>query len=899
MNPSHNSTLLLTKILHPPLRDHSLPRTQLLQQITLGSNKLAAICAPAGCGKTTLLSQWVEHSERPAAWVSLDERDNDAARFWRYVVHAIDQTWSVSSSARLAPLLHNLSYSSDSSFIDALLHELHALKFCGELILDDYHFIGEQTIHDSMSYFITYLPANIRVIIASRHELPFSTARWLLNGEMMLLGYHDLLFTKAEMETFYKETSPLPLGAAHIQQLAKLTEGWAAGLQLSTLSLHSPQVVEQAIRQFSGKHHQVSDYLFHEVYEGQPQHIRKFLLYTSVFRRMSKELCQAVTGAADSEALLLLLQRLNLFIVPLDAQNRWFRYHHLFAEFLQNRLKQDEPTQWEALHQIASDCFAAAGLLDDAIEHALQVGNAQQAAELLDLHILPVLQRGEFATLNHWFETIVAQGGLLNGRLLLLQAFVLVVTGNYDPVERLLDKAADISRQLPPSIERDELVSGLFFVRSNLAFSTGAYETWFSYAEKIHENIPEDPVFYHFNYNTNEPFVRRTVFGLKGMLTPEVEHIGGKITSIMHKHGWQNSPFNQYIYQSLAEGFYEWNRLEECERLLPAIERVAREGRIPGLFVPNRLTYARVLLAQGKKDGAGEVVEEALEWINEQGEYYWLGPLKAFRVMMNLHQGQGSIGAGDTGDTRQAGHTGHTGKVAHGHTGAGDTGYTEQAEADKQALGVTITDRPTIHKYMSFIALVRWYDQQGSNSTEQLQMLEMMKPQGVRERCLISITEVSILQAIITSKIGEPRQAAKYLREALNIGRENNYIRCFLDEGLRMKRLLEQYAADRDDSANSSYVRHLLTLFAEQTSTSQETNQLSYSAASLRLALTPKEREIIYQIGQGASNLEIARTLHLTVGSVKVYLNRVYGKLGVHSRTQALLKAQEIGLLER
>ncbi|GAA3401525.1 LuxR C-terminal-related transcriptional regulator [Paenibacillus hodogayensis] len=854
MKAAADSVLLITKIARPVPRGQALSRSALLHSLGAGLRRLTAICAPAGSGKTTLLGQWAAASDKPAAWVSLDERDNDLIRFWRYVAYAWDHALSSGILERVLPLLQNFPFVSITTTIDVLINELYAAGREGSLVLDDYHAIRNDAIHESLSYFLTYMPAGFRLLIASRNELPFASDKVRLADELIAVGAAELRFTLEETAAFYKEVAGLPLSPDHVRRLAEATEGWAAGLQLSSISMRSRTDYDRFIEQFSGDHRPVADYLFHEVFDGLSADMRDFLLQTSILTRMNSQLCDALTGREDSRTVLDELRSRNLFVVPLDESQHWLRYHHLFAEFLQSRIRQGDPARLAALHRLAGQCFARAGLLDEAIEHALSAGEEGLSAQLLEGHIFNVLQRGEFATLLRWFERLGEIGAEVSPHLALLHAFLRIVTGHFDRAAQELEAIERSVSALSPSTERDEWVSGLFFVKANYAFTTGDYATWIEYADKITESIPRNPVFYNLNYNTNEPFVRRTAFGLKGSLFPDLEELTRTIIGILRKHGWQDSLFYHYIIQSLIEGYYEWNRIAECEELLPETERMARGNRIAGLFVPNRLACARVLFARGEADAADEAIDEAIRFVQQIGEQRWLSTLRAFRARLLLQWGRNA-----------------------------------EAKELIGMLGIAASDRPTFHKHTEYAVLARLLGEERRYGEAQ-RLLEILKSQGQREQCLVSIVEVSVQQALLESGRGNAPAAYGYLEEALEIGQGNGYVRSFVDEGPGMRRLLERYAALERSAPYAAYIDGLLAAFPAETEP---------RPFVLPDPLTPKELEVLLWLGRGATNRDIAMALDLKVGSVKVYLNRIFGKLGVSSRTQALLKAQELGLLAR
>ncbi|MCA9974168.1 MAG: hypothetical protein KC413_00405, partial [Anaerolineales bacterium] len=325
-----NAPLLQTKLLPPPPRPDAVPRPHLLARLTAGAaGKLTLVAAPAGFGKTTLVREWLAHTAVPAAWLSLDEADNDPVRFWRYAIAAL-QTAAPAAGAAAADLLRTPQPPPPHAVLPLLLNDLLALSRRTCLVLDDYHLIAHPAVHDSLAFFIDQLPPTLHLVITSRANLPFPVARWRARQQLTELRAADLRFSAAETAVLYH---PFDLAPADLAALAQRTEGWIAGLQLAALALrHTPAAARAPfIHAFGGSHAYVLDYLMEEVLAQQPADVRAFLQHTALLGRLSAPLCAAVTGRtpADSANMLAQLVDANLFLLPLDAERRWYRYHRL------------------------------------------------------------------------------------------------------------------------------------------------------------------------------------------------------------------------------------------------------------------------------------------------------------------------------------------------------------------------------------------------------------------------------------------------------------------------------------------------------------------------------------------------------------------------------------------
>ncbi|MFS0836479.1 LuxR C-terminal-related transcriptional regulator [Paenibacillus sp. 1P03SA] len=857
--------ILKTKITTPFPKADLVARERLTDSLSRGiDGRLTLVCAPAGFGKTTLLTQWAHNSRHTCAWLSLDARDNDFIRFWRTLVRSLAGKSGEPTGQRLTALTLSLQDISVSTFLDELLNELYELPGKTVLVLDDYHLIGDTRIHDSLAYFIEYLPSALHVLIASRSELPFSTVKWTAKQEHNELHTATLQFTADETAAFYRDVHNQPLTDEQIRRLAARTEGWVTGLQLALLSLQSGTDAARFLDEFHGDHRVISDYLFEEVASQLPPDLYSFVLKTSVLQEMDADLCDAVTERTDARNLLELAKKSNLFLLPLDERDAWFRYHHLFAGFLQELLKRKHPEEWLRLNRLASATCISRGFMSEAVEYAIAGEDYPLLESCLKAHIPAVLESGELGNLLRWFRSF-PQEYVIPPALSLHHAFVLLMTGQAERAEQLLDRVEASLESAMEQEERKELQSGLLFVRSNLMFITGIFDKWFAHiGTLLNDILPADPAFYTFNYNRTEPLVRRTPLGLKGMLSPDTERIGTMFAGLLEARGWQGSYIYLYVMQSLSEGYYEWNRLEDSRKLAVLVSRSAPAKELPGLYVPVHLTQAMLYAADGRFELAHAAVDEAFEAASGLKDSRWRQLLHGARIRLYLKEDRSA-------DVKKA----------------------------LPQLGVSGKDKPGFRQEFEYVTLARALGSQRKEK-EALRLLELLKPQCEREQLLSGIIEIAILQALLENQRGQRTAALHHLHEALELGAQNGYIRSFLDEGPAMESLLRAYArqyrltretAGQGDGLQD-YVSKLLSLFMPAS-----TRRVTPDPA-LAEELSRSEISLLRLIRQGATNKQMAEQLTLSEGTVKVYLSRLYEKLGVSSRTQALVTAQELKLLD-
>ena len=451
--------LLATKLHLPRPQADLVPRPRLAEALDKGmARALIVVSAPAGFGKTALLADWIREEGKLAAWLSLDPADNDPARFWRHAAAALDRV-RPGIGERVGPLLGPPAPREFTGLVAALINELAGQPGNDEilLVLDDYHLIGSESVHGSLAFLLEHRPPGLRLVLATRADPPLPLARLRARGQLTELRAAELRFTTGEAAALLHQATDADLPPAAVAALTKRTEGWAVGLHLAALSLRGHPDAAGFVEAFSGSHRYVLDYLAGEVLEQQPEHVRAFLLETSVLDRLSGELCEAVTGRTDSQAMLEAIERAGLFLMPLDQVRVWWRYHQLFADLLRARLRQEQPGKLPGLHRSAAAWCEAHGLVDEAIQHAVADGDAVWAARLIERHFDALLRRG--ATVDRWMAALPEELLRSRPRLRLIQAISAVMAGRVDEAVPMLadaDRALETGGDEPiePSVGR-------------------------------------------------------------------------------------------------------------------------------------------------------------------------------------------------------------------------------------------------------------------------------------------------------------------------------------------------------------------------------------------------------------------------------------------------------------
>src|SRR5262245_17407819 len=437
------NALLATKLHVPRPQPGFVPRPRLVQALGDGlARGVVLVCAPAGFGKTALLAEWADGGRYPLVWLGLDRGDSDPARFWRYVLAALDRV-RPGLAGRMGPLLGPPAPRSFEGLVTALINELAADPGPDQvmLVLDDYQLIDSEQVHESLAFLLENLPPGLHLVLASRTDPPLPLARQRGRGQLAELRAAELRFTGQEAAALLADAAGPELSPAAVAALVARTEGWAAGLQLAGLSLRGHADAAGFVAGFSGSHRFVLDYLTDEVLERQDGQTGAFLLETSVLDRRSGELCNAVTGRAGGQAMLEQVEGAGLFLVPLDEERGWWRYHHLFADLLRARLQRDQPGRVPELHRAAAAWSDQHDLADDAIRHALAAGDAAWAARLIERHVDALMFHNEQATLQRRIETLPAELVRSRPRLLLVQTWIAQWAGQVEAAGRLLDAA--------------------------------------------------------------------------------------------------------------------------------------------------------------------------------------------------------------------------------------------------------------------------------------------------------------------------------------------------------------------------------------------------------------------------------------------------------------------------
>jgi LuxR family transcriptional regulator, maltose regulon positive regulatory protein len=906
--------LLATKLYLPRALPGFVARPRLLERLEEGlARGLVLVCAPAGFGKTTLLADWAWAGRWPVAWLSLDEGDNDPVRFWRHLVAALDRA-RPGIADRVVGLLGPPAPPSFEGLVTALINQLAAQAEQDQvlLVLDDYHLIDAQAVHASLEFLLQHRPPGLRPVLASRSDPPLPLARLRARGQLAELRAAELRFTAEEAAAVLGEAvgSDLPLPDAAVVALAARTEGWAAGIQLAALSLREQRDVAGFVATFSGSHRYVLDYLAEEVLDRQPEHIASFLLETSVLARLSGPLCDAVTGRTDGQALLERVERANLFLVPLDEVRGWWRYHQLFADLLQARLRQGRPERVRELHRSAAGWCERHGLVEDAVRYALAAGDAVWAARLVERHADALFLGSEGATLRRWLAALPGELADARPRLLLVRALQNLVSGRVEAVEGLLDaaehawNAGAVDAEFEPSVGRAaslivNVPATVALGRAYLAELRGDADHTVAFARRALAEAGE-----------GERMVESHAGGYLAM----ADWLGGRLEEAERGlsssiAGWRAAG-ERYL---AVRGCHQLGQMQRAQGRLDAalatyraaLEIAAAPGR-PGLPTAG-VAYVGMAEVAYQRDDLDTALEHVTQGIALCRQLAHPQPLAiGLATLAWIRQV-----AGDPAGALEA-----MGEAAQVAPGLGRASLLNPVPAQQARLLLAQGDLAAAARWTRERGLGADHEPSYPRESEYLVLARVLLAQdrfdqarGLLGRLLAaaaaqgrtgSVLEIQALQALALAARGDEVGAVAALAEALTLAHPQGYLRVFADEGAPMAALLGRLiSAQRTERTAArgmplDYLGRLVRAIEHARPTARPGVAV---VPSLVEPLSDRELEVLRLLAAGKRNQQIAEELVVAVNTVKKHITHILDKLGAVNRTEATARARELGLL--
>jgi LuxR family maltose regulon positive regulatory protein len=918
---------LATKLARPRLPVALIVRERLLRQLAaLPAHRLTLLSAAAGWGKTTLLSAWAAQHPHPVAWVSLDAQDNNPTRFWSAVIGALHMGVPEVGATALA-MLHAPQPPPLTAVLTSLLNDLTCVAAPSApipLILDDYHVIDDQTIHESLTFLLEHLPERACLMLASRVDPDLPLARWRVRGELLEIRATDLRFTAAEATAFFTQSLSEGLAEDDVRLLEQRTEGWVAGLQLAVLAMRQRTNRAAFVQQFTGSHRYLLDYVQEEILQRQPLPIQRFLLQTAVVPRMNAALCAALTGEPTSQAMLDWLERHNLFVAPLDDERQWYRMHDLFREVMLARLQATEPELVPRLHQRAARWYAAQGAQREAIVHALAAVDFAYAADLIEREAPHLWLRGEAHTIHAWIQalpdTVVRQHArlALNTALRLLESLHATIKARYANmlvqleqtiarVEALVQRPEEPTAALPDAevvliCRRIRLLRAL--IAAQAALARGDLEHMRLLAQETEELAKQEELDWQLialwiTYWLTETLQRQGGLLLDRLLLTKQQalaagdHLSASrvmrwltlaygrarrlhmvyqesvdALALMEQNG-EYSAMEGYLHYMLADCYYAWNRLEEASSALQRMLRIAHTWQQADLLIVGTLFVVSISLANNDLAAAEEALQTAEELAQQERDAYHPPLVVVERV-------QYWLAAGNLQAVRA---------------------WAEQAVFTPETWSHT--------RASEFLMLIRVYLALGQYA-EACAALDRFSPFLDRPGDELTTSSFLALQAIALYRGGECKQARTVVLRLIALTEPESSIRVYLDAGEPMQHLLQELLDPQYDQENSlpqaavASISKLLAAFAQQNKrTPSSRSRASYppQPPALTEPLTQREQEVLHLLAAGASNREIAAQLVISLATVKKHVSNLLGKLNAESRTQAIAHARERSLL--
>jgi len=873
--PNH---LLETKFHMPLWRSDGVIRPRLLEQLQAGlrvQRKLTLVAAPAGYGKTTLITSWLNSFTKSTQniWLALEKSDNEPARFLSYWAAA----WHRISDFNLENILELLDAPQlppYQTILDEVINSLARLEKPAILVLDDYHIITNQLIHEMLEYFLEHQPHRAHLVITTRSDPPLPLARLRARGQMIEIRASDLRFTEEEAGHFFNQSMQLVLEEEDVHSLEMRTEGWAVGLQLAALALKNISDPQKFVESFRGSHRFVLDYLAEEVIRQQRDELRKFLIQTSILERFNAESCEALTGNHDSQGLLSELEQANLFLISLDDERVWYRYHHLFADFLRTELSK---TETEKLYKKATLWHEQNDLLSEAVGYAIASSDLDFLADVIDriLRKRSIWSGGNLAMYSSWLDALPPHAFQSRPALSLNASHILYLLARFDLAEKQIDQAEQTLHALPPSPEKEQMLALASLYRGAIASVRGDTQQAIERITFAQERLPQERHLQHargfFSLGLAYELSGQSELAVQNYLrSSEEAQFAGVLSLAIHALGAaaqvqinqgqlsqaeqacqgaiQIAGGKQFPPLGLAESILgsialERNDLASAEEFLQNGIALSRRGGLIDDVILGQAHLARLHAYQGRVSDAFKVIQEANTIIQGFG-------IERASMIAAAH-------------------------IANLQLLTGQEGAATQWALEYQALR---TEQP--HEFME-LTLVRFLlktDERESIASILNPLIKQEQAQG-RVR---TVMEVMILMAVFHRAEKDTPAAVDWLSQALELAAPEGYIRIFLDEGEALLDLLpkaRQAAPELVDAILSSLQAESGKSLIDQ----------------LPEPLSEQELRVLGLIVAGNSNQEIADELVISVGTAKWHVHNILQKLGVSNRSQAIARARELG----
>jgi LuxR family maltose regulon positive regulatory protein len=907
--------VLLTKLFLPTTLSNLVSRPHLVKRLNEGlarGHKLTLVSAPAGFGKTTLVSEWVnacklasratdqDHntesdvSNNQVAWFAIDEGDNDLARFLFYITTALNRLGGTNSviGKQALGILQTPQSPSAEVILTSLINDIAAQPDRMILVLDDYHLIDNRKIDSALTYLLEHIPPSLHLVIATREDPLLHLARLRGRDHLTELRAGDLRFTSAESTEFLNQIMGLNLTADDIAALEVRTEGWIAGLQLAAISVQGQPDASTRIKAFSGSHRFVLDYLIEEVLEQQPANINDFLLHTSILDRMTGSLCDALTGDDDGQQTLETLEHANLFIIPLDTERQWYRYHHLFVDLLRQRQLQSRAQRVPTLYRKASKWFEQNGSINDAINCAIRGEDFNRAVDLIESVADSVWESGDDNALRVWLTLLPEEQLICRPVLCVFHAWFLMADGHLDQAESVLDSAeTTLAANIESTPEAHKLQGRIATSRAFAAFYRGDIPNLIRYAQQALDSLSKDDL----SWRSTATHLLGDAYGIGGDMQRSYH---ARLAAVEASKLTGNSFVSIVASIKLAIILRYQGRLHNVIEICEQQMQLARENGLAQTIAAGWLltVWGEVLAEQGDLDAALDKATQGIAIIDRGGDLamqawsylcyirilYSLGDFVSAEEM--THKIEYADLDSDVPPWMVYINSGWRARI---WLAQGNLQRAFQWAAER---GLNSSNDLSYLHEMEYLAFARILIAQGKFDEARALLQRLLTATQSNGRISRTI-EVLMLQALAAQAAGEGDRAVLSLEKALTLAEPGGFNRIFVDEGAAVSVLLKKVKAQ--GSSMKQYVARLLAAYGNQI----DDNPLSLKPQRLVEPLSQRELEVLQLVAEGYSNREIGQRLFLALNTVKGHNRNIYGKLQVHRRTEAVARARELGLL--
>jgi LuxR family maltose regulon positive regulatory protein len=889
--------LLTTKLHPPPARRKLAARMGLLDRLNDSlSHKMTILCAPAGYGKTTLLSHWIDRRSEPVAWLAVDRSDNDLAQFLFYLLATVQQI-DPEVGTIIPDMLQPPRPSPNRAVLTALVNDLAASEEEFLLILDDYHEIENHKVHEALGFLLDHMPANVHLILATRVDPPIQLAKLRAEGQLRELRAADLRFEEEDAAQFFRCAMDLDLSDGEVNALVEKAEGWVAGLQIAGLLLQNQPDPSQVVQSFTGSHRHIVDYLAAEVIDRLSLPIQEFLCRAAILEDLTPSLCDAVTGRTDSRQILEQLVRENLFIIPIEDKQQLYRFHRLMAEALRIRTEELGHDLLAAFHDRASVWYQQHGRIEAAIDHAFKSDNVSRAADLIEANVQAMLKRSRVITLRNWLDMLPEESIHHRCRLAIAYAWASLLGGGSLQVTRIhLQRAA--------ACEPDDTAAAeVAVIEGLIAMLSGDWRRALDTSGEALASLPEESVFLRSVASDNlgmayvfqgdmDSAIRN--FSLSSGLSQESGNIMFAVASISNLGGLylqkgrlkeahaiylrgldlgtakrnQRLPVACRALLGLGEIAREWNELERSRQWLEDGLRLSQQySETSELML--YLNLARVVQAQGEVEQALDLIYQA-QTIAVRSAEFDIDDRLVDVALARFHMQQGNIAAATEWAAARGYDRESAGSIVNAPAASSIPHDLYEGELLQYARLQLLENRPK--------AALEILDD----------LLAVAKAKTLNRR----LVEIQVLRALAFRALALTDQALDALQKSLKIAEPEGYVRVYLDEGPRIVGLLRRLARR---GAKKQYCRRLLQALQEEASgpagASQQHEQI------LVEPLSEREIQVLQLLAEGCTNQQICERLYLSMSTVKGHNSNIYGKLLVKNRTEAVARARQLGVL--